>query len=90
MSNVPNLDAIDRDALQAFAAKYSVATAPVAAELFPDKPRKYARVARDLAEYATLRLAALRHRELGRVAKATAIEETCDRIYNTLPAYARW
>ena len=50
------------------------------------KSRAYLR----LAEYCTIKARAMRHRAVGRIVQALNLEEKCDRIYRTLPDWARW
>lgn len=43
-----------------------------------------------LVSYARLKARAMRHRLEGHTMNALMAESACDRIYESLPAYARW
>jgi len=47
-------------------------------------------VLHSLGTYAELRLRAMGYRENGEILHALTLEDRCDRIYKTLPRWARW
>lgn len=87
---VPNLDALDRDDVVAFARSWRGASSDVAAVLFPSRPPGYVRVVSNLVQYADAKALAMLSRQAGNVDDALKLEGICDAIYRTLPAYARW
>lgn len=44
----------------------------------------------EVARYAELKIAARAARLEGNIARAVFIEEKCEDLYNTMPAWARW
>ena len=89
-TNVPNLDAMNVDELRDISNKLSRPSRKVAAELFPAKPRGYVKAAQRLSFYASNRSAAMYSRRRGNLENATMYEGICERIYKSLPAYAKW
>jgi hypothetical protein len=86
-----NLDAYgEPDDLMAFWQRHNGRSINAARELFPDRPHRYVRTARDLANYASNKATAMRCRARGDIATAQMYEGICERIYDALPAYARW
>jgi hypothetical protein len=73
-----------------FFSKYHRPTREDAEQLFGAKPTGYVRTAKDLANYAMNKAAAMRCRERGDVQTALSYESICERIYKALPDYARW
>lgn len=58
--------------------------------LFPSQPKGYVRTTRDLGCYASNKATAMRERLAGRINSALMYEGICERIYDSLPEYARW
>jgi hypothetical protein len=87
-----NLDCMDRDELEDFATEATNGLRPVnlARTLFPHRPAGYVRATRELGHYAWNKLTAMGCRKRGDVSSALVYEEICDRIYATLPEWARW
>lgn len=88
-SNVPNLDGMDEDELLRFAAHAA------ADELFPKYPSGHFPLGHigmttSLREYAGMKRRAMRLRAFGNLAAARRCENAADRIYDSLPAIARW
>lgn len=86
-TGAPNLDAMPRSELVAWAKQTPHV---LAAKLFPAKPRGYMQAACDLLIYADTKSAAMGFREDGEIDKALELEAYCDRVYQRLPAFARW
>ena len=61
-----------------------------AARTFPAKPEAYRTAFHRLRRYARARAVALRLRERGFEVTAEDYERECRRIYDSLPAFARW
>lgn len=87
-----NLDcySVDPDELISWWSRYSVNQRTRGAELFPERPAGYVRATRDLANYASNKATAMRCRLNGDVGAAMMYESICERIFNGLPAFARW
>lgn len=85
-----NLDAMDQDELSAFHQRLSQHLITEARTLFPERPRGYIWAARTLRRYAINKRTAMKLRLDGKIGAALRYEEICDRIYETLPAFARW
>lgn len=47
-------------------------------------------IALNLADYAKVKLAAMRARKFGRIDRALSMEAQCEAIYARLPASVRW
>ena len=58
--------------------------------LFPERPECYAQATRQLAQYAANKAEAVSCRTRGEIANALVYEGICERIFGTLPAFARW
>jgi hypothetical protein len=58
--------------------------------LFDGRHKGYMRAAKDVANYAANKAAAMRCRLSGDVQTALMYEGICNRIYDKLPSYARW
>lgn len=58
--------------------------------LFPERPERYARTTRQLAQYAANKSAAIGCRIRGEIARALVYEGICERIYDALPVFAHW
>jgi len=84
-----NLDGMYPDDLMAFWYRASRGWA-TARELFPDRPTGYVSATRDLANYASNKATAMRLREAGNIQAAFRYETIADRIYDSLPEFARW
>ena len=89
-TGAPNLDAMPRDELRAFAKRIKEAPGIQAATLFPARPVGYLTATRDLRTYAEHKALAMSHRERGLIASALHYESYCESLYNRLPAFARW
>jgi hypothetical protein len=89
-NNVPNLDAMPHDELMTFWATYQRSGRKRAIELFGQKREGYTRVASDLANYASNKATAMGCRVRGDIQTALMYEGICDRIYKSLPEWARW
>lgn len=87
-TNVPNLDAMWPDTLMAFWFRHS--RGRKARELFPEGGEGTRKAAKDLANYASNKAAAMGCRSRGDIPTAIQYENIADRIYNGLPAFARW
>lgn len=61
-----------------------------ACQLFPDAPKGFVRVTKDLGNYAANKATAMQCRLRGDINAALMYEGICERIYNDLPEYARW
>jgi hypothetical protein len=58
--------------------------------MFPDRRKGYVRATQSLAHYAYNKATAMRCRARGDVLGAGNYEAICQRIYDRLPAFARW
>lgn len=86
-----NFDGMNRDELWAFWKRTnSVRPIATARELFPDRPKNFVRVTKDLGNYACNKAVAMDLRIDGQIQSALMYEGICDRIYAGLPEYARW
>jgi hypothetical protein len=61
-----------------------------AADLFDGRHVGYIRAAKSCANYASNKAAAIDCRLRGHINNALDYERICDRIYDELPAFARW
>lgn len=61
-----------------------------ASGLFPKKPRGYVLAAEGLVDYIKFKLEAMAARFNGDIQLALKYEQVLDRIYDSLPKYARW
>lgn len=87
-SNVPNLDAMEPDELMQFWFKHQ--RGYKSRDLFPNGGQGTKRATADLANYASNKAVAMRHRQEGDITIALQYEGICDRIYKELPLWARW
>jgi hypothetical protein len=85
---VPNFDAMEPHELMAFWQAHQ--NGRRFAELFPGRPAGTRRAVADLANYAANKATAIACRMRGDIQTALQYEDICDRIYNDLPAFARW
>ena len=86
---VPNLDCeISTNSLWRFWRNSS--SRQFARELFPDRPKGYCTVTRDLGHYACNKAVAMDRRLNGEIDAALIYESICDRIYIDLPHWAKW
>lgn len=85
---IPNLDAMDADELWAFWCKHQ--SGRDYRKLFPAGGRDTKRSTCDLAGYAANKATAIRCRTRGDIPGALLYEQIADRIYQRLPAFARW
>ena len=58
--------------------------------LAPDELLEAAEALTVLAAYAKVKAIAMQNRLTGVIPKALAQEEECERLYNTLPTWAKW
>lgn len=84
------IDHLTKDECFAFWAKYQNPTRKAAAELFGGSHVGYIRAAKDLANYASNKGAAIGCRTQGDTSRALMYEGICDKIYAGLPDFARW
>lgn len=87
-SRVPNLDALDDDALELFALRHENGRS--LRELFPEGGAGTRVAATALAEYAGMTFRARLYRREGRIADALKFEDKADAAYQRLPVWARW
>lgn len=87
-SNVPNLDCETADTCFSFWAKHQRGRA--SRDLFPDGGKQTRRATADLASYASNIGAAKQCRIRGDIPTALMYEGIAERIYQSLPAFARW
>lgn len=91
MPEVPNLDAMGREDLEAFATRHGCGFEWY--HLFPPdvgtEPERFD-AADDLAAYAVMKRRAIYLREAGEIREALRVEARCDDIYKRLPEWARW
>jgi hypothetical protein len=91
LSTSRNLDCATPDELMAFWSRTnSVRPISFARQLFPERPKGYVGVTRDLGCYASNKATAIELRLDGKIQDALMYEGICDRIYDRLPEYARW
>jgi len=87
----PNLDGCFPEELWEFwQAVNSVRPIRKARELFPNRPKGYVRVTKDLGNYAANKATAMKCRLDGQIQSAIMYEDICEQIYNKLPRYAKW
>lgn len=89
-AGAPNLDAQPSDELRAFANHARAQPIRTGRDLFPAKPKGYAKAAGLLAGYADNKATAMECRIRGDILGATNYEAYCEDIYKRLPAFARW
>jgi len=88
---IPNLDAMTSADLWAFHTKYQRGSKRSdCAALLGSKFHGYTVIAADLSAYAANKATAQDCRERGDIESALMYEGICERIYNDLPAPARW
>jgi hypothetical protein len=85
-----NLDCMMPEELFAFAARYQHFNQAKAAELFGEEYKRQKRVFLSVDNYAWNKYTAMSCRLRGDVQGAQMYESICERIYKTLPAFARW
>ena len=88
--SAPNLDAMPRGELAAFAERIKHAPRVQATAIFPSKPRGYVRATQALRQYAELKYGAMEFRERAAIEAATYYESACKELYSVLPDFARW
>ena len=90
--NVPNLDAMPEGEVRKFFNRYKDPTPRQAARLVGKKIHFTSAIpiAKQLAEYARMKSAAMRMRRKGDIANATLYEDSLDYLYKKLPAELRW
>lgn len=84
------LDTSTPDALMAFWKVANNHPVQTGRSLFPERPERYARATRQLAQYAVNKATAVGCRLRGESASALVYEGICERIFDTLPPFARW
>ena len=87
-NNVPNLDGEFADDLMAFWSKHQGGRK--SRDLFPGGGKGTRTATAMLANYASNKATAMLCRERGDIRSALMYEEIADRIYDRLPAFARW
>lgn len=90
MDNAPNLDCMPIEDLRDLAVGTMHFPRKTAIQLFPEKPKGYVAATKDLGHYAWNKIAAMDSRRMGNITGAQGYEAICDRIYQQLPAFARW
>lgn len=87
----PNLDSMSVEELRAFANDIGNGVRPIAAarRMFPGRGEGAVNATKSLRNYAMNKLTAMTLRAEGKVEEARKYEEICDRIYNSLPDWAR-
>jgi hypothetical protein len=72
--------------------KYAHSVRPIrlARQLFPNTPKGYVRVTKDLGNYAANKATAINCRLEGKIESALMYEAIADTIYSSLPEYAKW
>lgn len=88
--NIPNFDAMDKDELMTFWFKYAHATRVQAEDLVGDRRKGFTVIAKQVANYAANKGAAVSCRLKGDIVGAQIYESICDSIYDSLPADLRW
>ena len=87
-NNVPNLDAMSQNELSDFWNLHGSGTRFII--IFPKGGAGTKKAANDLANYAMNKSTAMRMRLEGRIQDAEKYERICQRVYNSLPTWARW
>ena len=90
MNAVPNFDAMTKDDLMNFWARYHRPSRKDAAALIGDRRAGYTNLAADLANYACNKATAMSCRLKGSIQSAQVYETHCDMIYARLPTDLRW
>ena len=85
-----NLDAENEKDLMSFWHMVHLHPVCVARRIFPQAPKGYTSVTKDLGAYAYNKATAIRCRVRGAIERALMYEGICERIWNDLPAFARW
>lgn len=85
-----NLDDYSTDSADLFAFWAKHQNGRRSRELFPDRPKGSRRATADLANYAANKGTAMGCRLRGSILAAQYYESICERIYKTLPDFARW
>ena len=85
-----NLDAMEPDDLLEFCEKAALHPTQVGRRLFPERPRGYVAATEALATYALNKAVAMSCRLKNKVDQAELYERACQRIYESLPPFARW
>lgn len=88
--SIPNLDGMSEKELGEFWYKYRSGGRNLSKELIGDTRPRFTSMARDLANYAINKSAAVQCRARGDVVAAMGYELVCDRIYKRLPEDLRW
>ena len=88
---VPNIDTMNKAELSLFVRRTSgIYSRNYASTIFDGKPEGYADAVKALCKYARNLAVARASRLHGDIQTALLHEGSCDRIYNSLPDYARW
>lgn len=85
-----NLDAMPSDELMRFWNVWQRPTRNGAELLFDGRHKGYIRAAKDVANYASNKATAMQCRLRGDIQTALMYEGICERIYQSLPEFARW
>lgn len=85
-----NLDGMPESELAEFIKAYGRAGKVRAARLFPERPAGYVAATGALVDYARRKRDAMTERTAGRINIALAYEAGADRVYASLPPFARW
>lgn len=89
-TDMQNLDVMSADDLLAFWNRYQHASKASRLTLFGRTGKGTVSACRAVANYASNKATAMQCRERGHIETARQCEGIADRIYNTLPDYARW
>lgn len=84
-----NLDSMTTDELRAFVSYLHSEPIHAARGLFPNRPAGYVKAARILSQYAWNAIFARNYRRDGDIVGAVYCETACDRLYNSLPDFAK-
>lgn len=84
------LDEATQEELRRFWQLTHTGARSAARELFPDRPKGFCTATKDLGAYAANKVVARNLRLKGDIAQALEYEGICERIYNSLPDFARW
>ncbi len=90
-NNIPNFDCfIDENDIQKWLDEHQPVTTNIARQVFPHQPVGYVKTTKVLCEYAAHKITAMKFRKEGKMQAALLSEEECDRIYDSLPQFAKW
>lgn len=90
-AGAPNIDCFgEADEIWTLAEVFKLQSRECGRIMFPARPAGYVTATRNLGHYAYNKATAMRCRARGDVSGAMQYEDICQRIYNRLPAWARW